>query len=204
MNGAEKQAQFKARMRDKGFVQSTEWIPETQKTIFREIAAALRDGKVPPNMVTGNQSPNIVTGNQSPEPEAVTEYYRQSRAKDPKSALDRAVRAYVAAEVEPQIEVEVKKRVAKRQEELARQETDLKRLFQEAMRDQERANDLLKNLDGLMTEDEYRLIRGCLHPDRANEELRAKFGKAFHIFSRLEKSVNRDMPIELRRKNGWS
>lgn len=52
--------------------------------------------------------------------------------------------------------------------------------------------------------EEYRLVRACLHPDRAPEDRKPTFTKAFDIFTRLEKSVNRDMPIELRKKHGWS
>ena len=195
MGNREIQAAFKARMQERGFIQANEWIPASKRDSFKEFAKALRDGR-----------PDVseVTSNQPSDSEAIAKYYQTSKAKDPESALARAVRAYVAAEVEPQIEDEVKRRVAKKQEELKKLEADLTRLWREAARDQERASELLKNLDGLMTEEEYKLIRGCLHPDRADEALKEKFGKAFHIFSRLEKSVKRDMPVALRRKNGWS
>lgn len=195
MNGAEKQAQFKARMRAKGLAQSNEWIPESKKLLFREMAAAWREGKDPSN---------VVTGNQSPEPEAIAEYYRRSRAKDPQTVLDRAVRAHVTAELEPQIEAEVQRRVVKERDELAELRKTLYRLQEEAQADRDRARELRTNLDGLMTEEEYRLVRGCLHPDRAPEDRRQQFGKAFDIFTRLEKSVNRDMPIKLRRQHGWA
>jgi hypothetical protein len=55
----------------------------------------------------------------------------------------------------------------------------------------------------IMTEAEYKLVRGCLHPDRQPEELRDRFGKAFDIFSRLDQTVNIAAPIDWLRKYGW-
>jgi len=41
---AEHQRTFKAKMRANGLMQITEWVPTHQRELFREIAAALRDG----------------------------------------------------------------------------------------------------------------------------------------------------------------
>jgi DNA-binding transcriptional MerR regulator len=90
------------------------------------------------------------------------------------------------------------------QERVKEQRERLLRLEREAEEEKQRLRDLRQNLDGLMTEDEYRLIRGCLHPDRAPEDRRQTFAKAFDIFTRLERSVNRDMPEKLRKARGWS
>ena len=197
MGNREAQAAFKTRMQDRGFTQANEWIPASQREALRQFAKALRDGG------SGTEV-SAVTSNKPSDQEAIAEYYRTSRAKDPKSALDRAVRAFVAAEVEPQIEAEVQRRVTQEREELARIRAKLNAIEKETKEELEIAQNLRMNLDGLMTEEEYRLIRGCLHPDRAEEELKPKFGRAFDIFSRLEKSVNRDMPAKLRKQRGWS
>ena len=159
---------------------------------------------MPSHLLMNSSGDTVVLrcNNQPSDQEAIAEYYRTSRAKDPKSALERAVRAFVAAEVEPQIAAEVKRRVAKTQEELTKQLDELKKLWKESAAEKERFYDLCTGLDGLMTEDEYKLIRGCLHPDRVEDELKPKFGKAFHIFSRLEKSVNWDRPAEQRKQRG--
>ena len=187
-------------MQEKGLIQVTDWIPADERESYRKIASDLREGKgLPPTQAKGS-----VTSNQTSDQEAIAEYYRTSRAKDPKSALDRAVRAFVAAEVEPQIEAEVQRRVTQEREELARLRAKLHATEKEAQEERERLRELRMNLDGLMTEEEYRLIRGCLHPDRAPEDRKPTFGRAFDIFSRLEKSVNRDMPAELRKQRGWS
>lgn len=200
MNNREKQALFRKRMQEKGLIQVTDWIPADERESYRKIASDLREGKgLPPTQAKGS-----VTSNQTSDQEAIAEYYRTSRAKDPKSALDRAVRAFVAAEVEPQIEAEVKRRVTQEREELASLRAKLRATEKEAQEERDRLRELRMNLDGLMTEEEYRLIRGCLHPDRAPEDRKPTFGRAFDIFSRLEKSVNRDMPAELRKQRGWS
>lgn len=90
------------------------------------------------------------------------------------------------------------------QERVKQQREKLLQMEREAEEEKKRLRDLRQNIDGLMTEDEYRLIRGCLHPDRAPEERREQFSKAFEIFTRLEKSVNRDMPAHLRKARGWN
>lgn len=90
------------------------------------------------------------------------------------------------------------------QDRLKAQRERLHKLEKEAQEERDRARNLRMNLDGLMTEEEYRLVRSCLHPDRAPEDRKTQFTKAFDIFTRLEKSVNRDMPAELRKQRGWS
>jgi hypothetical protein len=63
---------------------------------------------------------------------------------------------------------------------------------------------LTKDFTTIMTMDDFRLIRGCLHPDRArDDEERAKLNKAFEKFNRLEKQVNKYLPISELRKTGW-
>lgn len=90
------------------------------------------------------------------------------------------------------------------QDRLKAQRERLHKLEKEAQEERDRARNLRMNLDGLMTEEEYKLVRSCLHPDKAPEDRKAIFNKAFDIFNRLEKSVNRDMPAELRKQRGWS
>jgi lambda repressor-like predicted transcriptional regulator len=55
----------------------------------------------------------------------------------------------------------------------------------------------------IITYDEFKMIRGCLHPDRQPEELKDKFGKAFELFNRLEQHVNIKAPIDFLRRYGW-
>lgn len=57
-----------------------------------------------------------------------------------------------------------------------------------------------------MTQLEYKLVLGCLHPDRANAdaEEQAKYNKAFTIFKRLEPYGNLHIPLKVLRARGWA
>jgi len=45
----------------------------------------------------------------------------------------------------------------------------------------------MRNLNDWMTREEFKLVLGCLHPDRqTDEEARRRFGRAFDIFNRLK------------------
>lgn len=113
----------------------------------------------------------------------------------------RAALTQVVNDLRHDFETEVEHVVKER---LKQQRERILLLEQEAQADRDRARELSMNLDGLITEEEYRLILGCLHPDRAPEDRKQVFGKAFSIFMRLEKSVNRSMPVKLRKQRGWS
>lgn len=63
--------------------------------------------------------------------------------------------------------------------------------------------DALSTVDRMMTYEEFKIIRGLLHPDRYPDELRERAGKAFDIFNRLEKAVNPHLGIAELRKRGW-
>ncbi|GJH22242.1 hypothetical protein CBA19CS22_36890 [Caballeronia novacaledonica] len=60
-----------------------------------------------------------------------------------------------------------------------------------------------KGLPRLMTLDEYRLVRGCLHPDRANTVEPARLNEAFAIVKRLESTIDPRTPIAELREGGW-
>ena len=47
----------------------------------------------------------------------------------------------------------------------------------------------LQKVTALMTESEYKLVLNCLHPDRAPEDKRDRYGRAFDIAKRLEIGV---------------
>lgn len=57
-----------------------------------------------------------------------------------------------------------------------------------------------KHVDAYITEDEFRLIRSCLHPDREADPERKR--KAFDLFNRFETKVSSD--ARTRKRNGWS
>jgi hypothetical protein len=61
-----------------------------------------------------------------------------------------------------------------------------------------------ERINALMTEDEFDLIRGLLHPDRHPEDRQERFARAFQIFSALRLNIDRNMPIDALRAQGWT
>lgn len=62
---------------------------------------------------------------------------------------------------------------------------------------------LSKGLTPYMTQDEFKLVLGCLHPDRAPEDKRDRYNEAFQIFKRLE-GLGPKLPRSELRKRGWA
>lgn len=75
---------------------------------------------------------------------------------------------------------------------------------EEASAAKERADARATPLDGWMTREEYQLIVGCLHPDRAPEDRREQFSRALAIFIRMKGTVNEKAPVKIRRATGWA
>jgi hypothetical protein len=76
-------------------------------------------------------------------------------------------------------------------------------LKKEAEAERDAAFQYRLGVDSHMTQEEFQLVRNCLHPDRAPEDRRDRFTKAFNIFNRLEKTVNTKAPIAVLRRHGW-
>jgi hypothetical protein len=93
-------------------------------------------------------------------------------------------------------EARVAKKVDERHETLARIQAELDAEL-EAQRK------IRMRLDGYMTQEEFNLIRGCLHPDKQPEDQSERFNKALEIFLRLKDTVNTKAPIEVLRAHGW-
>lgn len=60
------------------------------------------------------------------------------------------------------------------------------------------------SLESYMTKEEFQLVINCLHPDRAPEDRRDRFGQAFVICKRLESMVNHNLPLKVLRERGWA
>ena len=109
--------------------------------------------------------------------------------------FDKALAARIAVEVaDMQRQFEEQLREAKEQ---------LAVKLEEAEAERAAAFQYRLGVDSHMTMDEFKLVRSCLHPDRAPEEQRDKFNRAFQIFNRLEKTVNTKAPISILRRHGW-
>jgi hypothetical protein len=115
------------------------------------------------------------------------------------NAVNRAIKLWIAraqVELEQRVEVRVNK-------ELAEQRGILSKFEDEAREKDARLDAALASVDRFMTEDEFRLILNCLHPDRAPEDRRERFNRAFQVFKRLEAGINPNLPISVLRERGW-
>ena len=112
--------------------------------------------------------------------------------------LERLAAALRGGRFQHDVEIGIRAKVAERfklqQEYLSDQQTRLNvQLEQLSIRE--------KTLDQWMTRDEFRLVMGCLHPDRQPEDQRTKYGQAFLIFKRLEQHLEPDGRVL--RGRGW-
>ena len=62
--------------------------------------------------------------------------------------------------------------------------------MEEARIEKERYVNLSKKVEKVMSHEDFRLILGCLHPDRVPEGQQGKYNKAFDIFKRLERQID--------------
>ena len=198
-----KVARYRAKLKAAGVSQVNLMAPVSRHGQLRDIAKAMRDD--PAVMVTYGgkvSSDPPVSSDLSPETQAVIDaYYARSRAKDPKSALERAVAAVVQRELLPQIDKAVRERVADEERRLSAWG---KRLLDEEDRLDARAkslNERAKTISGYMTRAEYKLILSCLHTDRDADPGRKD--KAFKIMQRMAAHVDPLTPIKILREQGW-
>lgn len=131
------------------------------------------------------------------------EHANQTRAEltaSQQKKLDAATKAEwtrLNAQYRDQVASEVKRQTA---EKLAHLET----LEEEAKETTERNTARAATIIEYMTQDEFNMILNCLHPDRAPEERRERFAKAFAVVKRLETYVNYKLPLSVLRERGWS
>jgi hypothetical protein len=119
---------------------------------------------------------------------------RPARPIDPPPPDAATIRAALEDEYRPMLERERALIQAQRDE--------LQALRKEAQADRDKAAAMLAGITPLMTQDEFRLVRGLLHPDRHPED-QEKYGRALTIFNRLEAGINPNIPIAVLRKRGW-
>jgi hypothetical protein len=119
-----------------------------------------------------------------------------------KKKLEKAIKVFEAAKLAEMREEFTKELAAKRAELKAQQEKLAEDQYAVTQL-RKQLSDARETVDRMMTYDEFKLIRGCLHPDRHPEDVREKFGRAFDIFARLEKCIDPHQPIKLLRERGW-
>lgn len=106
-----------------------------------------------------------------------------------KQKIDRAIAIFEKkklAEMREEFTAELAQARKKLNEEIARLSAERKQVEET----RKKLQIGLSTIDRMMTYEEFKIVRGCLHPDRQPEEFKDRFGKAFDIFTRLEKAVN--------------
>lgn len=109
-------------------------------------------------------------------------------------AVNRAIKEIYSefhTSVDEAVEREINARLAKRIEyyETQRAKADAERAMWESRNE---------NVTTLLTEEEFKLIRGCLHADRVPEDLKARFDKAFVAFNKLSRWFEDKAAVEKR------
>jgi transposase len=137
---------------------------------------------------------------------AQCEEAKQELSLTAQQKLDKAIALFEQkklAEMQQEFQVELAAAVAAKQEKLEaliqsakEQEHAAKQLRQQLM-------DARATVDRIMTYEEFKIVRGLLHPDRYPDDLKDRAGKAFDIFNRLEKCVNPNIGVAELRKRGW-
>lgn len=120
--------------------------------------------------------------------------------------LDRAITMAVEAAIikmRKEATQQVDDAINAERESLQKMKAETYQALEDAKRARDSAIEARKSVDQHMTYEEFKLIRGCLHPDKQPEDHREKYNRALQIFMRLEKSVNPHMPIAELRKRGW-
>ena len=105
----------------------------------------------------------------------------ESLTETAKAKVERVAKAEVRRLQElywQDITAEVAKRTEPERERLATER-------QKALYEQERWRALSSKLSAHMTQDEFRLVLGCLHPDKQPADRQERYGRAFDIFNRL-------------------
>jgi len=147
-----------------------------------------------------------VKGRRNPENvDAEISEIRSTVKENAKAKFDRALRAAVALQVgrlQAEMKIAIEAAVAEKNTELETKRKTLNDWDAELRAEREAVQQLRATIDTYMTQDEYRLVLSCLHPDQ-QERTAERLSKAFAIFKRLESMVNPKTPISVLRERGW-
>lgn len=102
----------------------------------------------------------------------------------------------IAADARQQVQDAVELRTEEQRQRLREKEKEVEQ-------QQAHIGDVQTPIVFYMTEDEYKLVLSCLHPDKQPEDLRIKYTKATQIFMRLRNMVPKHIPAARLRKAGW-
>ena len=124
------------------------------------------------------------------------------KTKDAIRKTYRTAQKTQAATIRAALEDEYRPMLERERAGIQAQRDELTALRKEAQADRDKARAMLQGITPMMTQDEFRLVRGLLHPDRHPDEAE-KYGRALTIFNRLEAGINPNIPIAVLRKQGW-
>lgn len=129
----------------------------------------------------------------------VADAAKQELSLTAQQKLDKAIALFEhqkLTEMQQQFQVELQAAIQREQDRINEARKELIEL-------EKKLSKAATTITTIITYDEFKMIRGCLHPDRQPDELKEKFGKAFDLFNRLEQHVNIKAPIDFLRRYGW-
>ena len=124
------------------------------------------------------------------------------KTKDAIRKTYRTAQKTQAATIRAALEDEYRPMLERERALIQAQRDELIELRKEAQATRDKAAAMLAGITPMMTQEEFRLVRGLLHPDRHPED-QEKYGRALTIFNRLEAGINPNIPIAVLRKSGW-
>lgn len=107
----------------------------------------------------------------------------------------------IVIEIERRVTIELDKRMADERRRIANVDASAVVTLQRANDRMREAEQRMKTFDAWMTQEEFKIVLGCLHPDRQPEAQRPKYDRAFQIFKRLEQHLSPN--ARALKVNGW-
>jgi hypothetical protein len=104
-------------------------------------------------------------------------------------------------EVERRVTIELDRRMAAERKRIENEDKSTVQALQSANARMREAELRMKTFDAWMTQEEFKIVLGCLHPDRQPEAQRPKYDRAFQIFNRLQQHMSPS--VRTRKGNGW-
>jgi hypothetical protein len=92
-------------------------------------------------------------------------------------------------EVNARVKAIIKEKLKEKQAYLDHRIEEANELYSSRLREEKRVKLLSRGIKGVMSKDEFKLIRGCLHTDRVPEDQKDKFHRAFIAFNKLSKLI---------------
>jgi hypothetical protein len=127
----------------------------------------------------------------NPPPQATITVMRTALPPTRQRDFDRLVEqqtARIRAELQAQVKAAVEQRAAAEAEALKKERSRFYESTRKAEEAEDRYRNLARGLPALMTREDYKMVLGCLHPDRPDRSPEA-LHRAFIIFTRLGENV---------------